>query len=410
MNPLQAAIPALKAAKGVARLCLAQRHGPTLHRFLRKVDAEFIGQEAMHLRTTTLSYVQALRAPRVGPFAYRYAASQAEPVLYASIYAALLRHLYRDLPPPGSAENAEWIAYLNSFQSEDGLFRDPAIACAAADRLDYWGWRHLTLHALMALRALGGTPRRRVSYIDPWLSGDHALRWLTSRDWATQPVPVSNAVQNLLTFLQFEREFGGENRAGTVLARMFDWLLERQNPDSAAWGDFRPRRLLPFNKTWSDAAHAGYHIWLPMAYDNVTIPYKESMQECLLRTQNRWGGFGVAPNSTACDDIDTIDPLCRLVPRPGACDGQVAAALRRGLRFVLANRNLDGSYVFLRGVPFAYYHPKMASARDEGALFPTWFRTLSLAFLGQVLNDEPAVRFDWQFLDAPGHQFWRPFR
>jgi len=41
-------------------------------------------------------------------------------------------------------------------------------------------------------------------------------------------------------------------------------------------------------------------------------------------------------------------------------------------------------------------------------MFPTWFRTLTLAYLGQALPDSVVGQCDWQFCGCPGLQFWYP--
>lgn len=80
--------------------------------------------------------------------------------------------------------------------------------------------------------------------------------------------------------------------------------------------------------------------------------------------------------------------------------------LRRALPWVLVNMNDDGGFVFRRGEKFVYGHERMSSERDKSAMFPTWFRTLSLAYLAQALPDSVVGGFDWQFLCCPGLQFF----
>lgn len=53
-----------------------------------------------------------------------------------------------------------------------------------------------------------------------------------------------------------------------------------------------------------------------------------------------------------------------------------------------------------------YGHPLMSAGRDASAMFPTWFRTLSLAYLGKSLPGSIVGGFDWQFTNSPGIQFW----
>lgn len=399
----------MRIAKGAARHALNARHYPAMRTWLlsgREAARSLTGEA---LRSSALDFTSSMKCPVGEPFQYVYSASQREPVLYASVYAVLIRHLYSDLPPPGDGECMEWAEHIAGFQSDDGLYRDPAIACELAERIDHWGWRHLTLHVLMALRALGSLPKRPLVFTKPQQTPDGMVRWLESRAWDINPVCVSNEVQNLATFLQFERDFLGNACAGRAVACMFEWLLERQNPRSGAWGAFTPTALTPFYRSWSDAAHVGYHIWLPMAYDDVPVPHANRILSCLLRTQNLLGGFGLKPNSTACDDIDSADPLVRLLPLFSAEEERIRKSLARALAFILANRNDDGGFVFLRNVPYAYYHPLMASHRDQSAMFPTWFRSLTLAFLSQCL-DIPVLDLPWQFIDGPGHQFMKSFR
>lgn len=64
-------------------------------------------------------------------------------------------------------------------------------------------------------------------------------------------------------------------------------------------------------------------------------------------------------------------------------------------------------FVFVRGEPLTYGHRLMSSSADESAMFPTWFRVLSLAYLSKVINAPELREIDWNFVDCPGYQFWR---
>lgn len=84
---------------------------------------------------------------------------------------------------------------------------------------------------------------------------------------------------------------------------------------------------------------------------------------------------------------------------------EVQAALMWALPWILTNMNEDGGFVFRRLEPFRYGHENMYSKSEESAMFPTWFRTLSLAYIGKVLPNSMVGKFDWQILKCPGHQF-----
>jgi hypothetical protein len=124
------------------------------------------GFEIEKVRRKTLSYVESMRIKGTEYGKYRYCESVKEPVLYASVYAALTRHLYNDLAGLNEKEKAEWAEYIRSHQSNDGLFRDPQVENKAAETCDWWGWRHMTLHALMALTCLDSKAEKDFKIIE----------------------------------------------------------------------------------------------------------------------------------------------------------------------------------------------------------------------------------------------------
>jgi hypothetical protein len=109
--------------------------------------------------------------------------------------------------------------------------------------------------------------------------------------------------------------------------------------------------------------------------------------------------------SSACEDIDSIDPLCRLTALTGHRRGEVAAALGRAADWVLTNQSPDGGFVFVRGRAFEYGHPQFRGEADAGAMFPTWFRLLSLALIGRALPGHALASVPWHFVRCPGYQF-----
>ncbi len=86
------------------------------------------------------------------------------------------------------------------------------------------------------------------------------------------------------------------------------------------------------------------------------------------------------------------------------------SALRRALPGVLSNRNEDGGFVFIRGQRFSCGHDLIASGADVSAMLLTWYRTLYLAIMGQVLPGTAVGETSWQFCECPGTQFWKGLR
>lgn len=357
--------------------------------------------ELLDLRQKTLAYVESNHKSEINIGAYSYLPG-GSPLLYASCYAALVRDLYGDLDQLSDESRANWIAFIQGFQTEDGLFRDPLIECAQAAEVDWWGWRHLTLHALMALTALGGVAQKHFRVLDPFRTLGKMLEWLESRNWKQDAASVSNEIQNYGTMLQYARDFQDQYWCNDALDEMYHWLDQHQDSQTGYWG-------YGFQTAWerSQGVQTGYHLWLLYLYDGHPIQYVERIIDSCLATQNKLGGFGVSLNSSACEDIDSIDPLVRLSLITDYRKDDIRKALQKALTWVLTNVNSDGGWVFRRGEDFRYGHDLMWARIHQSAMFPTWFRTLSLSYLGQVLSDSPVAGFPWQFVRCPGHQFWR---
>ena len=61
----------------------------------------------------------------------------------------------------------------------------------------------MTLHALMALTALGGKVQKPLTILAPFEKKGFMTSWLEYRNWRLDPAGVSNEIQNYATFLQY---------------------------------------------------------------------------------------------------------------------------------------------------------------------------------------------------------------
>lgn len=334
---------------------------------------------------------------------YRYALSSHQPILYASVYAALVSHLLGATDDAPKRWKRDWSMYISGFQANDGLYRDPAVANGMAETEDWWGWRHLSAHVLSAMTALGEETARPFAVLSALSDKGATTRWVSSLDWISKADYSSNAVMNVGVMLQYDRDFHGIPAAGDALEELFGWLDEHQDSRTGLWG------AGPFDtpQGLSRGVQTAYHLWILYFYERRQIAFVERCIDSCLKTQNLLGGFGVAPNSSACEDIDSIDPLCRFYFLSQHRRPDIVSALERAVPWILSNQNEDGGFVFSRFEPFVYGHPLMSTSADESSAFSTWFRTLSLAYISQVLPDHPAFKGTrFQFLRCPGYQFW----
>jgi len=374
-------------------------HLPRMVEECRQRMAGGVGDGLEDLRRRTLDYIETNHRPEFGVGAYSYVPG-GPPILYASCYAALTRHLYGDLGSLTETNKAEWAAHIQQFQTDDGLFRDPVIDCPEADDCVSWGWRHLTIHALMALRALGNTANKPFEILDAFRAVGATASWLKGRNWKTDAANVSNEIQNVGTLFQYARDFQSQDWCTEALSELFDWLDRHQDRHTGYWGygSRTPRER-------SLGVQTGYHLWLLYFYDSRPLQFVERIVDSCLITQNELGGFGADLNSSACEDIDTIDPLVRLSFQTDYRREEVLSTLERAVPWVLSNLNPDGGWVFRRGQAFRYGHDLMSDLTQQSSMFPTWFRTLSLAYLAQVLDSGVVPVRRPHFVHCPGVQF-----
>lgn len=351
-----------------------------------------------------LEYIETLRVRDSAYGRYRYTADSQNPILYASIFAVLSRHLLNDLATLPQNQQEEWGEYIASHQCEDGLFRDPFVTNDIAEKEDWWGWRHVTVLALMALRALNTQPRHALGFLEPVASSTKMRSWLSRLDWGTQVGFTSNAVQNYGAALQYARDFMDEPGLHAACDTLFEEVSALCNSDTGLWGAGFPDALTAL----LDGVVAGYHFWVLYWYDGLDIPFGERTFHSITHIQNRFGGFHPKEvNSSACHDIDGVLPLIRLSYRYPHLQPAALPVVKKAIPWLLYNFNSDGGACFMRNRSFCYGHPAMFSNTDQSAIFPTWFRLLTITecveFLKMFCPEYAVVKFS--YLQCPGLQF-----
>ncbi len=357
-----------------------------------------------------LHFTGACARPKVSPFAYAYTSRSQKPLVYCSAYAAMARDLTGSFNGSSQATRRAWADYLNSFQDEDGLFRDPTFGLPDDLRgvkfapnagwdggIAGWGWWHMTNHILCALDSLGAVAPRPIRLLEDFYSERIVLEeWLAARDWNIAWA-VGNEVLNLGTFLLYARDFHNEDRAKPLIVRLFDWLDAHQDPATGFWGtDCRTRggRL--------HAMCGAYHEYILYVYDDRPIPNLTAAVDATLALQNSdSGGFALDGTSGACEDIDAAFILSNSYLLLDYRRAEIERALARVLSVILEHQNPDGGFVYVRGKPYVYGHELMRSGVDESALFPSWFRLLSVALINQLIPHPKADPTPWKFNHAP---------
>jgi hypothetical protein len=262
-----------------------------------------------------------------------------------------------------------------------------------------------------ALGCLGYAAEKPISFLDPYKDKDKLSGWLSTLDFHEQVAYTGNELMNIGTLLQYARDYHADKQAGEAVSLMIDWLSSNHiNAQSGVWGTLDLANTL----YRSDAVQAAYHWWPLYFYDRRSVPYVSKALDTIMQTQNETGGFGwgrhnpeMPFNSSACEDIDSIDPLVRMTLLCNHRIDDAKGVLLHAKEHVLSNQMPDGGFVFMKDKDFEYGHRHMYSLAGQGALFPTWFRTLSLALIDTWLCQFEGKPSPYTFVDIPGFQFWR---
>jgi len=351
-----------------------------------------------------LTYLESMRI-KDGPYGvYRYADCQTHPVLYASLYGALARHLLGDIAGLAPARKKEWVAYIQSFQADDGFFKDPLIAHPGSwyvpPHMDWCGWWHLSCHVIIALTALDAVVAREFTVLNDFYDDRKLKQWLDARD-PDRMAFVGNEVLNLGQLLQYARDFHNRQPAQRAMDMVFEWLDKHQDAATGMWG-----KSFETPQERNDAYQGAYHFYLLYDYDHRPIHYPERIIDFMLSMQTKQGGFGITDNTSGCEDIDALDPLARLYFHTSYRQADIERSLQRAMGWVLQNRTPDGGFTFIKDKEMFYGSRYMYSGVREGCTFATWWRMLSIAIMSQVVKEHELSAIPWQFLRCPGYQVW----
>ncbi len=353
------------------------------------------------LKEHVLHYTNSLRIMRDGELiGYRFSPSGSVPCLYSTIACVLLKNLLSE--PLGEVKNE--LDLIQNAQRDDGLFYDPEMECPQAYSEDWWGYRHLSFHAVMALALYGRVARYPTDLLGQTADIERIPDFIETMDWGVRVAYTSNAIQNYVVLLQYARDFQDSVAAGDRSELILQLIAAKVNQNTGLFGSWAPTEP----RALSENVQAAYHFWLLWFYEGRVPPHFDAAIPYVLQTQNPCGGFGLSWNSSCCEDIDSIDPLARyLIGNQGS--QLVTRGLERSLGSVMRSLNSDGGFVFRRGSALSYgYTPAMRCLYDESCLFFTWFRMLSLAYATEALGHglvfgeaKPA----WTWRRAPGLQF-----
>jgi hypothetical protein len=378
------------------------------------------------VRAGALSHVRSLRTADG-----RYRMNEAGgPSLFTDCFALFVRHLLADTPDREEAESLR-LRLQAAQDPSTGLFRFTGRSLDSSplhdrDHVE----RQLTSFALAALAILGATPRYRLSVLDETLARpDGVARELDRAPWARNPSNAGNRAMFLGSLLWAAAD-AGDDRARRGLDDWFRWHDSRVRP-SGFWG------VNHLADGWL-GLHGAAHQYVLYAFVNRTPPRIDAAARTALSLQEEDGRFWPVPGSGSCYELDALQILAMAHAREPASRAEIEDAARHALGVVLACRRPDGGFAWASGRPFGGLgvvrglrsgrslhlirwaalvraHSALTSKREVRAtswtdavhpvtvssLYDTWFRLLTLALAGVILNRENAPMAQWRRVPFP---------
>ena len=334
------------------------------------------------VRLKVLKFIDSMQTVENG-IQYRYSENSTQATLYSSAYACMTYSLLGEMDYYNQSHLRKWKNYFDSFQNqEDGLFYDPVVMNKHFPESDWWGARHLALHMNSAYSDLGTKPHFSYEFLQKYYDINFLQEWLDSVDWASDSFShendIDNKIMNVACLMQYQRDAYQDEKARNSLEFLKDHLKRKINPETGMWGNYK----IDDPNDRSRMVQFAYHLLSIFFCDGDFSFNHELIVDLVLQTQNKYGGYGVQLNSSACEDIDSIDILTRFAPYldEGRRD-LVDASLKKAMKWVLLNQVDDGGFVFRLYDDMEYGHKEMSSKSNKGAMFPTWFRVLSIVMI-----------------------------
>lgn len=302
----------------------------------------------------------------------------------------------------------DWKRFAESIRTAQdeatGLFIDPLFAQVPLEGdlhgEEYFHWMN-TYFALHALDALGERPRHRLSFLDPFLEGDAARRWLERLDWSN-PWRESNRVMHLLSALLFSLKWEANGRAAEIYHEVLDWLDEHQDERTGLWGTEQGATLL-------NAAAGAYHFVPFYRYARRPVRGWSKIADACLELQQEDGLFGPAAGGGACEDADAIDLLCAAARAQKRVSPEIRQALTRAFWAIWNMQREDGSFPYANVPGDAVYQfsswPAMKARLNGGDVWATWFRLVALHTIRALLGDDLPPLGAWTFRRFPALGF-----
>lgn len=357
------------------------------YKFIKKRKIETISElpSFNEISNNVLDYVDSLKAND----GYYFSRSSKKVSIYSNVYALLLHQLI------DKNCDIEIIDKIYNLQLSDGLFYDKNCLNSFYVSGEGWGARHFLPHVLPIFVSFPKKLKYDFNFLNRFDSKEKVDLFFDNLNyekiWAE-----SNIIMNYCSIVQYVRDFKNIHKFDDILKYFEEKLKDNIIPELGAW--FKRKKEFSKQEKY-ETIRGAYHIYLIFEYDRLDFKYKNEVIDLILSLQNKNGGFDFNSNSSACMDIDAVDPLIRFSLDNSYRKKEVEKCLLKFVSHALANQRKDKGFCFELFKSFNYGHSSLCSKKGESNLFATWFRYLSLLEIYEYFN---VIKIRTK--DVPGYQ------
>ena len=324
---------------------------------------------------------------------YAYSKSAVGATLYNAVYILLISQLIG----VKIEDKTLWCDYLDSFQEDDGMWRDKKYPFRIWPERDAeWNDIHIIPQIVYAYEFLDAIPKKRFEFLDKFKDLDYTRYFFESIDfehfWGE-----SNGVMNYLVAMQYARNYMNDYEFNAPIHYMIESLQSIMNMTDGIFTKSRKVQSL------YEAVRGGYHVWMLMEAEGIEFEEKHVKRiiDTVLSLQNPFGGFNYRIVADTCMNIDCIDVLARFsLMAEDYRKTDVENALRKAEKYLLNNLNSDGGFCFCRIHGTRYGNDAHSTKINESGLFGTWFSLLSLCIIHDYFEEKRFLKSE-----IPGYEY-----
>tara|TARA_Y100000748_G_scaffold205079_1_gene171681 strand:+ start:14474 stop:15664 length:1191 start_codon:yes stop_codon:yes gene_type:complete len=236
--------------------------------------------------------------------------------------------------------------FLKHQDKESGLIIDPKLIFNNSNienlEKNYIHYQ-TTAFSISALDALGYTLEHKFIFLDVFRGKQKIIQFFDNINW-DNPWHESNKIMFLLQFFSYEYIRVKNNQSLNFIHIILDQLDKMQDPKTGLWGT-------QFNASSFVAMAATYHFLIFYKYFNRDINFSEHIAASVLRLQMKDGLYHPFGGGGACEDLDAIDVLSKVV---NYIDNRTEKSLKNSYHALEKNFNSDGGFCWAKRPSFAF--------------------------------------------------------